>query len=97
MGSGITTPGSGITDLGYDLGSQIMGLGSVNFSGIRDQNFGPKNGITDEKIYLVTTLLTSDFTPFSHFGDHLMLNLFTSIAFVCKALSCSWTACSFST
>ena len=54
QGSGITAPGAGIREPGsgiWDVGSQGMGSGITlcHVFGIRDKNFGPKIGITDEK------------------------------------------------
>ena len=69
-GSGITAPGSGITDHGFGI-SSFLGIGDqavtifvgsgtkiVHAFGIRDQKFACKNGISDEKTYLVTTLIS---------------------------------------
>ena len=60
VGSGITALGSGITDHGIGISSSFRDQGSGtkirHAFGIKDQKFAYKNGISDEKTYLVTTL-----------------------------------------
>ena len=68
MGSGITAIGSGITDHGIGISSflgirdqavpHFVGSGKKigHAFGIKDHKFAYKNGISDEKTYLVTTL-----------------------------------------
>ena len=70
VGSVIAALGSGITDHGISSSSffRDQGSGCTLFVGsgtkighafgIKDQKFGCKNGISDEKTYLVTTLKT---------------------------------------
>ena len=61
IGSGITDHGIGITSFSRDQGSgctMFVGSGTIigHVFGIKDQKFAYKNGINDEKTYLVTTL-----------------------------------------
>ena len=70
MGSGITALASGITDHGIEIsgfffrnqGSDctiFVGSGTKigHAFGIKDQQFAYKNGINDEKVYVVATLI----------------------------------------
>ena len=69
VGSGITAPRSGITSHGIEVSSffflRYQGSGCTIFAGsgtkicdafgIKDQKFEYKNGISDEKTYLIET------------------------------------------